>query len=151
MEFYSLQNTYRTINILDSKINRKGKYTRMQNTALTFFRRMNKKQPFFSKFYPVYNKELKHIQDIFTNFRFIRFTNTTKNQNRQHLYISDLEFRQIHKYFRVTILSIKYMKKNTNSDIFSLHVFNNSPYKTTLPLGLLGYCEPNATTSPQKK
>ena len=38
--------------------------------------------------------------------------------------------------------------KNTNSDIISLHVYNNTPYQITLPLGLLGYCETNATTSP---
>ena len=37
--------------------------------------------------------------------------------------------------------------KNPNSDITSLHVYNNSPYKISLPLGLLGYCETNATTS----
>ena len=38
--------------------------------------------------------------------------------------------------------------KNSNSDIISLHVYNNSPYQITLPLELLGYCETNATTSP---
>ena len=38
--------------------------------------------------------------------------------------------------------------KNTNSDILSLHVYNNTPYQITLPLGLLGCCETNATTSP---
>ena len=43
--------------------------------------------------------------------------------------------------------SIKYLK-NTNSDIISLHVYNNTPYQITLPLGLLGYCETNATTLP---
>ena len=26
-------------------------------------------------------------------------------------------------------------------------MYNNTPYQTTLPLGLLGYCETNATTS----
>ena len=42
--------------------------------------------------------------------------------------------------------------KNSNSDIISLHVYNNSTkYKITLPLGLLGYCETNATTSPTKE
>ena len=41
--------------------------------------------------------------------------------------------------------------KNSNSDIISLHVYNNSPYKITLLLGLLGYCETNATTSPTKE
>ena len=38
--------------------------------------------------------------------------------------------------------------KNSKSDFISLHVYNNSPYQMTLPLGLLGYCETNATTSP---
>ena len=37
--------------------------------------------------------------------------------------------------------------KNTNSDIILLHVYNNTPYQLTLPLGLLGYCETNATIS----
>ena len=38
--------------------------------------------------------------------------------------------------------------ENSNSDIISLHVYNNTPYQVTLPLGLLGYCETNATISP---
>ena len=38
--------------------------------------------------------------------------------------------------------------KYSISDSISLHVYNNSPYQITLPLGLLGYCETNATTSP---
>ena len=41
--------------------------------------------------------------------------------------------------------------KNSNSDIISLHVYKNSPYKITLPFGLLGYCETNATTSPTQE
>ena len=70
-------------------------------------------------------------------------------QIKQKLYMSDLECKPIHKLFRVTISSIIYTKNtNTNSDIISLHVYNNSSYKITLPLGLLGYCETNATISP---
>ena len=61
--------------------------------------------------------------------------------------MSDLEFIPIHKFFRITISSIKYMK-HSNSDNILLHVINNSPYQITLPLGLLGCCETNATTSP---
>ena len=38
--------------------------------------------------------------------------------------------------------------KISNYDIISLHLYNNSPYKITLPLGLLGHRETNATTSP---
>ena len=36
--------------------------------------------------------------------------------------------------------------ENIFSDIVSLQVYNISPYKTTLPLGLVGYSELNATT-----
>ena len=41
--------------------------------------------------------------------------------------------------------------KNSYSNINSLHVYNNSSYKITLPVGLLDYCETNATTSPTKE
>ena len=34
--------------------------------------------------------------------------------------------------------------EHSNSDIISLHVYNNSPYQITLPLGLLGYFETSA-------
>ena len=60
--------------------------------------------------------------------------------------MSDFEFKPIHNFFKITISSIKY-SKNTNSDIISIHVYNNTPYQVTLPLGLLGYCETNATIS----
>ena len=61
--------------------------------------------------------------------------------------MSDFEFKLYHKLFKITISPIKY-SKNTNSDNISLHVYNNTPYQITLPLGLLGYCETNATISP---
>ena len=64
--------------------------------------------------------------------------------------MSDLELKPIHKFFRITISSIKYMK-HSNSEIFSLHVYNNSPYQITFSLGLLGYCETNSTFYPQTK
>ena len=131
-----------TINILERKINIKDKYTKMHNTALTFFQRMNKQPPFFSKFYPNYKKERKHLKPpsgYMYEFPIKQVHQYDKNQNRQHFYMSDFEVRPIHKFFKVTISSIKHMK-NSNSDIISLHVYNNSPYKITLPLGLLGYC-----------
>ena len=64
--------------------------------------------------------------------------------------MSDFNFEPVHKFFKITISSIKY-SKNTNSDIISLHVYNNTPYQVTLPIGLLGYCETNATISPIKE
>ena len=138
-----------TINILDSKINIKAKYTKMQNNALTFFQRMNKQPPFFSKFYSIYNKETKnisnHSQVIFTKLQVNKFTSTRKIKTDKIFICQTLKLDQF------TIRpSIKYMK-NSNSDIIFLHVYNNSPYKITLPLGLPEYCETNATTSPTKK
>ena len=62
----------------------------------------------------------------------------------------DLEFRPIQKNFRVTVSSTKVMK-SSNSDIISLHVYNNSPYKITLPLELLDFCQTNAKRFPAKE
>ena len=99
-----------TIFILDSKINLKDNYTRMHNTALTFFHRMNKQPPLFSKFYLNYNKErkdLKPLSGYIFKFPIKQVYQYDKNQNRQHFYMSDLESRPVHKLFRETISSIK--------------------------------------------
>ena len=139
-----------TINILNSKILIKDKYTKTKDTSLTFFQRLNKQPPFFSKFYPIYNQQRKHLKPLsgnIYNFSIKQVHQYDKKQNKQQLYMSDFEFKPIHKFFKITISSIKYLK-NSNSDIISLHVYNNTPYQVTLPLGLLGYCETNATISP---
>ena len=139
-----------TINILNSKIHIKDKYTKTKNTALTFFQRLNKQPPFFSKFYPIHYQERKHLKSLsenMNNFSIKQVHQYDKIQNKQQLFMSDFEFKPIHKFFKITTSSIKYLK-NTNSDIISLHVYNNTPYQITLPLGLLGYCKTNATTSP---
>ena len=68
-------------------------------------------------------------------------------KNKTNKILSDFEFRPNHKFFRVTIFSIKYVK-NSNSDTFSLRIYNNFPYKITLTLGHLGYCETNETIFP---
>ena len=139
-----------TINILNSKILIKDKYTKTKNTALTLFQRLNKQPPFFSKFYPIYNQHWKHLKPLsgnIYNFSIKQVHQYDKSQNKQQLFMSDFEFKPIHKFFKITISSIKYLK-NTNLDIISLHVYNNTPYQVILPLGLLGYCEINATISP---
>ena len=139
-----------TINILNSKIHIKDKSTKTKNTALTFFQRLNKQPPFFSKFYPIYNQQRKHLKPLSVNiynFSIKQVHQYNKSQNKQQIFMSDFEFKPIHKFFKIKISSIKY-SKNTNSDIISLHVYNNTPYQVTLPLGFLGYCETNATISP---
>ena len=139
-----------TMNILNSKVLIKDKYTKTKNTALTFFQRINKQPPFFSKFYPIYNQQRKHLKPLsgnIYNFSIKQVHQYDKSQNKQQLFKSDFEFKPVHKFFKITTSSIKYLK-NTNSDITSLHVYNNTPYQVTLPLGFLGYCETNATISP---
>ena len=142
-----------TINILSSGIHIKDKYTRMKNTVLTFFQRINKQPPFVSKFCPIYNQERKMLKPLsgnVYNFLIKQSHQYEIKQNKQHLFMSDRDVRPIQKNFRVTISSIKFMK-NSNSDIISLHIYNHSPYKITLPLGLLGYGETNSTLSPTKE
>ena len=55
------------INILNSKILIKDKCTKTKNTALTFFQRLNKQPPSFSKFYPFYNQQRKHLKPLLGN------------------------------------------------------------------------------------
>ena len=107
----------------------------MKNTALTFFQRLNKQTPFFSKFYPMYNQEWKHLKPLsgnVYNFSIKQVHQYDKSQKREQLFMSDFEFRPTHKFFKVTISSIKYVK-NTNSDIISLHVYNITPNRIRLP------------------
>ena len=56
-----------TINILNSKIHVKDKYTRMKNTALKFFQRLNKLPAFFAKFYHIYNQQRKYLKPLSGN------------------------------------------------------------------------------------
>ena len=142
-----------TINTLNSKFHIKDKYTRMKSTSLTFFQIINKKPPFFSNFYPIYNQEQKHLKPLSGNmykFSIKQIHHYDKEQNKQHHFMFDFEFRRTHKFFQVTISSIKYIK-DSDSDVIFLHIYNNSPYKITLPQGFLGYCETNSTMSPTKE
>ena len=141
------------INILNSKIHIKDKYTRIKITSLTIFQSINKKPPFFLEIYSIYNQEQKHLKPLSGNiyiFSIKYFHQYYKEQNKQHLFMSYLEFRPNHKLFRVTISSIKYMK-DSRSDMISLQMYINFPFKITFPLGLLRYCETNATISPTKE
>ena len=53
-----------TINILNSKVHIKEKNTKIKKSSLTFFQRLKKQPPFFSKFYPIYNQEQKHLKTL---------------------------------------------------------------------------------------
>ena len=92
-----------TKNILNSKIHIKDKYTKTKNTALTFFQRLNKQPPFFSKLYPIYNQERKHLKPLsgnVYNFSIKQVHQYDKNQNKQQLFMSDFEFKPIDKFFK---------------------------------------------------
>ena len=126
-----------TINILNNKIHIKDKYIKTKkNAALTFFQRLNKHPPFFSKFYPIYNQKRKHLKPLSGNtynFSIKQVHQYDKIQNKQQFLMSDFEFKPNHKFFKITISSIK-CSKNTNSDILSLHVYNKTPHQIRLPL-----------------
>ena len=120
-------------NILKSKLHIKDKYTRLNKTLLTFFQRLIEQPAFFSKFYSIYKQQRKHLKPL-TGFVYFfsidQVHQYNAQQNKQHLYMTDLEFKPIPKFFRGAISTIK-NKKQTNSDIISLHIYNNSPYKIT--------------------
>ena len=93
----------------------------MKNTASIFFQRLNKKPTFFSKFYPTYYQERKNLKPLsgsFYNFSIKQVHQYDKEEKQQHLIMSELEFKPICKFFRVTISSIKYLK-DSNSDMIS--------------------------------
>ena len=79
-----------TINILNSKIHIKDKYTKSKNTALTFFQKLNKQPPFFSKFYPIYNQERKHLKPLsgnVYNFSIKQVHQYDKSQKKQQVFM----------------------------------------------------------------
>ena len=71
-----------TINILNSKKHITDKYTKTKNTALTFFQRLNKQPPFFSKIYTIYNQKRKHLKPLSGN-------------------IYNFSIKQVHQYKKV--------------------------------------------------
>ena len=99
-----------TISNLNSKIHIKDKYTRMKNTALTFFQRLNKQPPFFSKFYPIYNQEPKYLKPLSGN-------------------VYNVSIKQVHQYDKkskqTTIFYVR-PRIQTHSQIF---LNNNSSHK----------------------
>ena len=134
-----------TINILNSKIHIKDKYTKKKH-SLNILPQIKQTTTIFLKIYPIYNQKWKQLKPLSGNkykFSIKQVHRYDKSQNKQ-FFMPDFEFKPIHKFFKITISSIKY-SKNTNSDIISLHVYINTLYQITLPLGLLGYCETNAT------
>ena len=93
-----------TINILISKIHIKDKYTRMKNTSLTLFQRLNNQPPFSSKFYLIHNQERKHLKPLagyVYNFSISQVHKYNMKQNKQRLYLSDLELKPFHKFFSI--------------------------------------------------
>ena len=79
-----------TINILNSKTHIKDKYTKSKNTALTSFQKLNKQPPFFSKFYPIYNQERKHLKPLsgnVYNFSIKQVHQYDKSQKKQQVFM----------------------------------------------------------------
>ena len=101
----------------------------------------------------IFNQHRNHLKALTGyayDFSINQVHQYSNDQNAQKLYRSHLEFKPIHKFFRVTISSIKYAK-HTNTDIIALHVYQNSSYKITFPLSHLGYCNTNTTFYPTQE
>ena len=136
-----------TINNLNSKLHITDKYTKLNFTSPTFFQSMNRQPPIFSELNPINNQQRIHQKPLTRNVDDISKNQTHQNNpdlNKQKLKMSELELKPLHNLGRVTISSIKHAK-STNTHILSLHVYNNSPSKTTFPLEILGNCETNTT------
>ena len=136
-----------TINNLNSKLHITDKYAKLNFTSLTFFQSMNRQPPIFSEFNPINNQQrihlkplTRHVDDISKN----QIHQNNPDLNKQKLKMSDLELKPPHNFGRVTTSSIKHAK-STNTYILSLHVYNNSSSKTTIPLEFLGNCKTNTT------
>ena len=59
------------MNILNSNFLIKYKQTKLSITTPTFFQRLNKQPPFFTKTYPIYKKQMKHLKplrDVYMTF-----------------------------------------------------------------------------------
>ena len=108
----------------------------MNITPLTFFQRLNKQTPFFSKIYPIYNKQCKHMKPLsgkVYNFSInqVHQNNADQKKNISYTCLNLNSNQSI--CFSVNNL-ILYIYKDTDSDKFSLHLHNNSAHKITLPL-----------------
>ena len=88
-----------TINILNSKKLIKDKYPKTKNTALTFFQRLNKQPPFFSKFYPIYNQQRKHLKPLSGN-------------------IYNFSIKQVHQYDKIKINN-NFLCQTLNLNLFT--------------------------------
>ena len=88
-----------TINILNSKILIRDKYTKTKITALKFFQRLNKQPPFFSKFYPIYNQQRKHLKPLSRN-------------------IYNFLIKQVHQYDKVKINN-NFLCQTLNLNLFT--------------------------------
>ena len=93
-----------TINILNSKILIKDKYTKTKETSLTFFQRLNKttSHSFQNSIQYITNKRkhLKPLSGNIYNFSIKQVHQYDKEQNKQKFYMSDFEFKPIHKFFQ---------------------------------------------------
>ena len=87
-----------TINILNSKVHLKDKYTRMKNASLAFFLRLNKQLSFFAKFYSLYNQERKHLKPLVGyvyNFSLCQSIKTTRNRTNNDYKCQTLNLSQL--------------------------------------------------------
>ena len=107
-----------TINILNSRIQLKDEHTKMKNTALTLFQRINKQPLFFSKFYPKDNQERKHLKPLadYLHNNPSNFKVDTKNKRYQEIMFFDWKNN----------LKKKQLPRDLKDDTISLYIRDNN-------------------------
>ena len=66
------------------------------------FKDQKKQHPFFSKFYLIYNQERKKLKPLAEYAHYFSLNQAHQynmKQNKQRLYMSNLEFKPIHNFF----------------------------------------------------
>ena len=137
-----------TINVNTNKL------TINTNTILdkdiTFFMNSTKGYPYYSRLYPIYNKESIYIekeQDRCITFP-VPIFRQMENSNGKAIYSSNYYFEPFYKYHNLSFTDIKDLttEKQHFMDIF---LVNKNQHKITINKGLIGFMYQNITFKKQ--
>ena len=136
-----------TINILNSRLHIKEKYTK-QLLHPYFFSEESINNPHFSQNSTLKTQQRKHLK----HFQVMNVTSlSVKYITKKLIKIYFFKCLTLNLNQFIICLVYHFHRSNTNSNLISLHVYNNSLYNITLPLGISAYCESNATKQKKKQ
>ena len=89
----------------------------MNIKVLNTFQGLHEQFPLFSNVHPICNQQRRQFKPLKSHTISINTNNQNNNDQNTIVHMSDLEFRQIQKFFRVTISSIKNATKQVQITI----------------------------------